>query len=92
MFPSDEILLARGKYSTLSHERKEQLKRVQDIVSTIITSAHQVLRDCEQRPPVNAELLELLNKCMDNLKAARERLITLGLGLNEIEPDAWGKS
>lgn len=91
MFPSDEVLLARGKYSTLSHERREQLKRVQGICNTIVTAAHSALRDCEGRPPSNKTHIDTLAVCLKNLGDARERLITLGLGLQELEPDAWGK-
>lgn len=91
MFPVDEILIARGKHATLRKERREQLERVRGICTTLITEAQAALRDCEKVPPLEPKHLETLNKCMENLKGARERLITLGLGLNEVHPDAWGQ-
>lgn len=91
MFPSDEILIARGKVSTLRKERKEQLERVQAICTTLITTAHQTLRDCEAKPPKEPQHLATMTKCIENLQTARERLMTITLGMLEIEPDAWGK-
>lgn len=91
MFPSDDILIARGKYSTLSKERRAQLERVQGICTTIVTTAHSALRDCEARPPTNGAHMETMKTCLKNLTEAREKLITLSLGLAELEPDAWGK-
>ena len=91
MFPEDSILLARGKYSTLNKERRSQLERVQGICTTLVTTAQATLRDCEQRPPTNGTHLETLDKCLVNLKAARESLITIALGLNELEEEAWPK-
>ena len=91
MFPSDDILLARGKFSTLSHERHEQLKRVQDICTTLVTEAQASLRDCEQKPPKEAKHIQMIGKCLENLTSARERIIMLSLGMNELEPEAWPK-
>lgn len=91
MFPSDDILIARGKFSTLSKMRREQIERVQGICTTMVTTSQAILRDCEQKPPVNGANLETMRKCIDNVTDARERLITLCLGLSELEPEAWGK-
>lgn len=91
MFPDDATLIARGKYSTLTKERREQLERVQAICTTIITMAHGTLRDCEQKPPKNREPLETMKKCFDNLEVARERLITACLGMAELQEEAWPK-
>lgn len=91
MFPSDEVLLARGKYSTLGRERNEQIKRVQDICRTIQGNATLILTDAQKRPPEDVKALEETIRCMENLKAARERIITLSLGLIELEPEAWPK-
>jgi len=90
MFPSDEILLARGKYSTLSKERHEQIKRVQDICRTVQGTVPLILSDAQEKPPVENHL-ELLGKCIENLITSRERLITLSLGMNELEEEAWPK-
>lgn len=90
MFPSDDILISRGKYSTLSKERREQLERVKKICDTIQSASYATMRDCEQRPPTNGENLKTLEVCLKNMSAARERIITLSLGMAELEPYAWG--
>ena len=94
MFPDDVTLLARGKYSTLNKMRREQLERVQGIVTTIVTDAHKVLRDCQRErneAPKEPQHMTELSKCLENLHAARETIHTLCLGLQELEEDAWPK-
>jgi hypothetical protein len=91
MFPDDATLIARGKYSTLNKERKEQLERVQTICKTIMANANPVLRDCECRPPKDMEALATLDSCVKNALKARTRLIELCEQMAEIEPLAWPK-
>lgn len=91
MFPDDNVLIARGKYSTLNKERREQMERVQKIVTSMVTASSQVLKNCHERVPSNEAIFADLGKCMDNLFKANERLMTIGLGLNELEEEAWGK-
>lgn len=91
MFPPDDVLIARGKYSTLTKERREQLERVQSICSTMVTAAQAALRDCEARPPVNKGPIDTMTACLTNLQASRERIITLCAGLAELEDEAWPK-
>lgn len=90
MFPADDILIARGKLSTLRKERREQLERVQGICTTLVTTAQAALRDCECKPPKEPQHLATLGKCLEHLHTSRERLIALSLGMNELEPEAWG--
>lgn len=90
MFPSDDVLIARGKYSTRSKERREQLKRVQGICTTVVTTAHTFMRDCEERPPSNSGSLQTLEVCLKNMADARLRLISLSDELAALEPEAWG--
>lgn len=92
MYPADDILLARGKYSTLGKERREQLQRVQVVVNAIVTDAHQVLRDCHSRPPVNEEPLTSLPKLFENLGKARERIVSITTEMNDLENLAWGNN
>lgn len=90
MFPADEILIARGKYSTLSKERREQLERVQGICTTLITTSQHVLRDCEAKAENVPQLLDKIENCLDNVRKARERILTLNLGMDELRDEAWG--
>lgn len=91
MFPDDATLIARGKYSTLSHERHEQLKRVQTIAETIVNGAYAVLRDCEAKPPKEPQYIVTLAKCVENITDARDRLVLISKGMNDLEPEAWPK-
>jgi len=91
VYPTDEILIARGKYSTLSKERRKQLERAREICTSITTSAHAALRDCEQQPPQENGPLLTVEKCLTNLKDTRERLVSLSNELIELEPMAWPK-
>ena len=90
MFPEEPILIARGKVSTLRKERREQLERVQKICTTIVSEAHAALRDCELKPPVSSLHIEILEKCLSNLKDSREKLVTISIDMNNLEPEAWG--
>lgn len=91
MFPSDDILIARGKYSTLNREWHEQVKRVVDICRTLQAKAPLILSDCQLKPPVDTGPIVTITACLENLNKARERLITLSLGMAELEPEAWGE-
>lgn len=90
MYPADDILIARGKYSTLSKERKEQIKRVQGICTTAITAAGQILGDCQAKRPTNMAAYESLAKCLENAISARDRIAVLCAEMAELEPKAWG--
>lgn len=91
MFPDDQTLIARGKYSTLNSEWRDQVKRVQDICRTLQAKSYLIVKDCEEKPPVDGSHVEMVGKCFENMKDARERLITLSLGMKELESEAWPK-
>ena len=88
-YPDDLILLARGKYATLSTDRREQMRRVQAICSTLVTAAQATLRDCEAMPPATLAPLLEIEKCLENLKDAREKIVKLATKMNAIKPEAW---
>jgi hypothetical protein len=88
-YPSDDCLLARGKYSTLGKERRSQLERARKIANTIVLSASQVMRDCEQQPPVNGEHLNTIGKCLENLTKTRDALVEICGAMEAIKGEAW---
>lgn len=88
-FPSEEVLLARGKYSTLSRARREQLETVQRTIQAMMTAAQQALRDCEARPPSNLEPLVTISKMLNTATKARDELISLSNEMEELYPLAW---
>jgi hypothetical protein len=89
MFPDDATLIARGKYSTLSKERRKQLERAREICTSITTASHAVLRDCELQPPQEAGPLLTVEKCLTNLKDTREKLVSLSTEMLELQMIAW---
>lgn len=91
MFPDNDTLLARGKYATLSKERWAQVERVQTISKTIMHLANPLLKDCEEKPPVDASPLVKLEECIKNARSARNRLIELSKEMNELHDQAWPK-
>ena len=88
-YPDDATLIARGKYSTLTHERREQLRRVQAICSLIVTAAQGALRDCEAMPPEDLTHIMDLERCLLNLKDARGRIVELASEMVELKDKAW---
>lgn len=88
-FPDDNTLLARGKYTTLSSERKKQLERVRVACQTMMTSTQRVLRDCEERPPQNMDDILLIGRCLENIKTAREVIVGLCNDMADLETEAW---
>lgn len=88
-FPDDQVLIARGKYSTLGKARTEQLKRAQAICQTMMTAVNHALRDCEKRPPEEVKIMETIQTCFANLTAARTALIALCMEMEALKPLAW---
>lgn len=89
MYPDDQTLIARGKYSTLGKDRRVQLDRVQSVCTSLMTATQGSLRDCETMPPVNNGHIQQIDKCLENLKDAREKLVTLSTEMIEIKKVAW---
>jgi len=89
MFPSDDVLIARGKYSTLSHERRAQIQRVQKVCTNLITLSNQILTDAQKTPPESAEPLVSLEKCLASLKDARGKIVDLTSEMLALKGVAW---
>ena len=91
-WPEQEVLIARGRYATLSRERYAQIERVQMIVTTIVTEAHGVLRDCQRdrkQPPQEPGRMQQLSKCLENLGAACSKIEELCKDLQILQKEAW---
>ena len=91
-FPDDVRLIAMGKYSMLSKERRAQVERVHTISKTIMHLANPVLQELQDQPPVEQKNLVELLKCVRNLRRARRKLVELGNHMNAIKPIAWGNT
>lgn len=86
--PDQIVLIARGTFTTLSSERKRQLKRHQDAAQTAMHSLNAAMRDAEKMPP-DSDAISTVEKCLNNMKAARGELVALCNRMNELRPMAW---
>lgn len=89
-FPADDVLIARGKYSTLAGERRDALKRMRDGLEGMVNCAGRVLRR-----PDDLELMaeELVNakRFISGVQDTFGQLLVLHTHLEELKPLAWGK-
>lgn len=90
MFPADHILLARGKYATLSSERRALLKRVQSSMSLVMDQASQIMRDAEKEPPANSEHLAAVANLLEQAGNARAELVKVCEQMVGLKEEAWG--
>ena len=87
-YPPDDVLRARGKYSTLNSERRELIKGMQSDIRLLVNHAHHILRDPEDVPNAHSEA----NTCYEALESAQEkleRLAQLVPLMEELRPLAW---
>ena len=89
MFPPDDILLARGKYSTLGKERRVQVERVRKVSETIQEKVYKLKASLETYTPDTRTVAEL-RRCVDSLEDAGSKLVALCEELGELHPIAWG--
>jgi len=90
MFPAEHILLARGKYSTLGHERRELLKRIHHYCSLLINQASAIMRDSEKDLPDSKDALSNAVKYLEESGNARAELVKVCEQMIEIKDLAWG--
>lgn len=87
--PDEIVLIARGKYSTLSRERKKQLERYQKTASTAMTAIAASLKDAQTVPPASSDAISTVEKCLHNMMATREALVYLCGEMDLIRSMAW---
>ena len=88
-FPPDDVLVARGKYSTIASERRTLLKGLREDMEALAENARRVLRT------------EDLEFCLEQAESARarvaralerlEKLRSVAEQLDELKPLAWGQ-
>ena len=89
-YPADEILIARGKYSTLTGERKTLMKGMQKDIEQLANNAHRILRAIEDLDHAQNEANRAY-ECLENAQEKLDRLAALAPLINELHPLAWGK-
>lgn len=90
-YPSDDVLIARGKYSTLNSERRELVKGMQKDIQQLANRAHHILRD----PDNLGYTHEQAHDCFLMLQAAQQkldRLAQIAPLMEELRPLAWEKT
>lgn len=89
-FPPDDVLIARGKYSTLASERREILKGLQKDAQQIANTAHKLLRGLDDVTCAQAEA-NYIEEVIGDAQTKLELLATLAPVMGELQPLAWGK-
>lgn len=87
-FPDDATLIARGKYSTLSRERRKQIERIQTTAGTVMSMCSQILKGVQQETP-DLSTVGGIRKCVDNIEAAANAISELSAEMSTLKPDAW---
>jgi hypothetical protein len=87
-YPPDDVLIARGKYSTLNSERRELIKGMQECIRSLSNTAHLILRDPEDTARAEGLTLDCY-ETLDVAKAKLDRLAVLIPLMEELRPLAW---
>lgn len=88
MFPADDILIARGKYSTIGRERRKQLERVQTTCALVMSLCHQSLKGSQLDEP-DVSPINKMRECVENLEHAAGMIATFNSEMSEIKKVAW---
>lgn len=88
-FPADDVLVARGKYSTLSSERRSLMRALREDMEAVANYARYILRTEDLE--FCTEQAQTARSRIDQALARLERLRTLAGQLEELRPAAWGK-
>lgn len=89
-FPDVPTLIARGKYSTLSSERRDHLKRVAKLSNTLQQNLLAALRGLEDRKDITHHVTAM-RACLANLEQSSERMKVIHEEQAGLVMDAWGK-
>jgi hypothetical protein len=90
---STETFIARGKYSTLNAELKEQVKRLSISCETMMHATQQILKR-SQDDDVDEALPGLLGnarKSLETMETLSKEIIELTSQKNELKSLAWPK-
>jgi hypothetical protein len=87
-YPSDDVLIARGRYATLNSERRELIKAMQKNIQQLANRAHHILRDPEK---VNfaQEGVDVCYGLLEEAQASLTRLAEIVPLMEELRPLAW---
>lgn len=87
--PTDDVLIARGKYSTLSSEKRELLKAMRGDLETISSCASRVIR-APNDMEFMGEQANALAALAEKVQARVVQVAALQEHIDAIKPIAWG--
>jgi hypothetical protein len=89
-FPPEEILVARGKYSTINAERRAVFKALRDDIEAVFGCCQRALRDVEKDIDFAIEQVAIAKKRFDAANDKLSQAAALTHHLTELKPLAWG--
>jgi hypothetical protein len=93
VYPEEDILLARGRYSTLNSEYKQQIERVMKNGKGVVDTMRQYLllasNGIQERPTINRQSLDALRACLGNFENAWNRIDELLAEMEPLKAEAW---
>ena len=87
----DDVLIARGQYSTLNSRARELRHRVRDQMVSLTDQARTVTRLLDGSGPDATENLSNLTSLINAAREAHEELTVLVEQMDTIQPAAWPK-
>ena len=87
----DDVLIARGKYSTLNSRARTLRLKIRDLMQSMTDQARTVVRllsDTDLDPEENLLNMRAMMGATDN---AWTELAALSIQLNELQPLAWSE-
>lgn len=90
----DDLLLARGKYSTIRAAHEDQLKRLQALTGQLSAFGSQILRfmqPADGEPCDIAGLIKDARTTIDQIDQCAATINELAMQKSELKPKAWPK-
>lgn len=88
-FPSDPVLIARGKYSTLASAKRTHLKEMRSDLETISSCASRVIRAPDDMEFMG-EQAAALSALAERVQKRVVQVAGLQTLLDDLRPIAWG--
>lgn len=88
-FPAEDVLIARGKYSTVASEKRDGLRELRDLCESISGCASRVIRMPNDMVFMTEQAAALGSLAQRALSKVAE-IQVLQEHLNQLKPIAWG--
>jgi hypothetical protein len=90
-FPAEDVLIARGKYSTLASERRAIFKALRGDMEAIVGCCQRALRIDAEEIAFTLEQTALAKRRIDSAVERLAQAALLTHHLEELKPLAWGQ-